>query len=156
MTFASFNGFAGVYGTLGQSAKTNMPGSRYSGVGWTDASGNLWLFGGNGYDSAATAAAQFEGWLNDLWRYDPTAGSWTWEAGSNIENASGAYGTLGQPAATNVPGSRFAAAVWTDTNHNVWLFGGYGYDSVSLGGGLNDLWLLQLSSSGSCSGFGCQ
>jgi hypothetical protein len=156
MTFGSINGFAGVYGTLGQSATTNMPGSRYGGVGWTDASGNLWLFGGNGYDSAATFEAPFQGWLNDLWKYDPSTTNWTWEGGSNLENASGVYGTLGQPAATNVPGSRFAAAVSTDTNHNVWLFGGYGYDSASLGGGLNDLWLLQSSSSRGCSGFGCR
>ena len=156
LTFGSINGFAGVYGTLGQSSTANMPGSRYGGVGWTDASGNLWLFGGNGYDSAATFAAPFQGWLNDLWKYDPSAGNWTWEGGSNLENASGVYGTLGQPAAINVPGSRFAAAVWMDTNHNVWLFGGDGFDSASLGGGLNDLWFLQSSSSRGCSGFGCR
>ena len=89
LTFGSISGFAGVYGTLGQSAKTNMPGSRYGGIGWTDASGNLWLFGGDGYDSAATFQTPFQGWLNDLWKYDPSTGNWTWEGGSNLENASG-------------------------------------------------------------------
>ena len=71
-----------------------MPGSRYGGIGWTDASGNLWLFGGDGYDSAATFQTPFQGWLNDLWKYDPSMGNWTWEGGSNLENASGVYGTL--------------------------------------------------------------
>lgn len=156
VTFGSITGFAGVYGTLGQPAATNIPGARYSGVAWTDASGNLWLFGGNGYDSAATFGTTSQGWLNDLWKYNPSTGNWTWEGGPNIKNASGVYGTVGLPAASNLPGSRFAAVVWTDANHNVWLFGGDGYDSASLGGGLNDLWWLQSSGSGGCSGFGCQ
>jgi N-acetylneuraminic acid mutarotase len=37
---------------------------------WIDASGNLWLFGGNGYDSTGNF-----GYLNDLWQYDPGTGS---------------------------------------------------------------------------------
>jgi hypothetical protein len=36
-------------------------------VAWTDSSGNFWLFGGDGYDSAAVS----DGLLNDLWRYQP-------------------------------------------------------------------------------------
>jgi len=35
-------------------------------VSWSDASGNLWLFGGEGFDSTGT-----EGTLNDLWEYQP-------------------------------------------------------------------------------------
>jgi N-acetylneuraminic acid mutarotase len=56
----------GVYGTLGIAAATNFPGARSSAVSWIDSSGNLWLFGGSGYDSAGT-----NGNLNDLWRYQP-------------------------------------------------------------------------------------
>jgi hypothetical protein len=56
----------GVYGTLGIAAASNVLGARSSAVGWIDSSGNLWLFGGNGYDSAGT-----NGNLNDLWRYQP-------------------------------------------------------------------------------------
>jgi hypothetical protein len=36
-----------------------VPGSRYA--SWTDSSGNLWLFGGYGFDSGNTLA-----FLNDL------------------------------------------------------------------------------------------
>ena len=153
----NLTGCPGVYGTRGQPAATNVPGSRYSAIAWTDARGNLWLFGGNGYDSTATDQNAFQGWLNDLWKYDPSTGQWTWMGGSNIIGALGTYGTLAQPAATNVPGARFDAAVWTDINRNVWLFGGDG-DSTTLGygGGLNDLWWLQSSSSSGCSGFGCE
>jgi hypothetical protein len=56
----------GAYGTLGLGSAINAPGARYAAVSWTDISGHLWLFGGNGYDSAGTNAA-----LNDLWEYVP-------------------------------------------------------------------------------------
>jgi Divergent InlB B-repeat domain len=35
----------GVYGTKGVAAATNVPGARSNEISWTDASGNLWLFG---------------------------------------------------------------------------------------------------------------
>jgi hypothetical protein len=56
----------GVYGTQGVSAAANVPGARVLAVSWTDASGNLWLFGGDGYGANGTS-----GNLNDLWRYQP-------------------------------------------------------------------------------------
>ncbi len=43
---------AGAYGTLGVPAATNTPGSRESSMSWRDNAGNLWLFGGYGYDAA--------------------------------------------------------------------------------------------------------
>ncbi len=56
---------AGVYGTQGTASPSNIPGARESSVSWIDAAGNLWLFGGVGYDAAGTFAR-----LNDLWRYN--------------------------------------------------------------------------------------
>jgi hypothetical protein len=46
-------------------AAANVPGGRGYGVSWFDKSGNVWLFGGDGYDSTGS------GLLNDLWRYQP-------------------------------------------------------------------------------------
>ena len=57
---------SGSYGTQGTAAAANVPGARYSSISWTDAVGNLWLFGGEGYDSAGTRST-----LNELWRYQP-------------------------------------------------------------------------------------
>lgn len=37
---------AGVYGTQGTPATTNVPGARYQAASWVDNNGNLWLFGG--------------------------------------------------------------------------------------------------------------
>ncbi|MDH5716183.1 MAG: DUF4215 domain-containing protein [Spirochaetia bacterium] len=125
---------AGVYGTKGIAAATNIPGARYFSISWTDSSGNFWLFGGNGYDSTGTTA----GLLNDLWKFDGT--NWTWINGSNTINNTGVYGTKGTAAATNIPGARNNAAKWQDTSGNFWLFGGNGYDTGTTAGLLNDLW----------------
>lgn len=117
----------GVYGTKGTADAANVPGGRSSGVSWTDSSGNLWLFGGFGYDSVGT-----ENILNDLWKFDGS--NWTWLSGSNTTNQGSDYGTQGIAAATNVPGARMEAVGWIDSNDNLWLFGG-GYNAMN-----NDLW----------------
>jgi N-acetylneuraminic acid mutarotase len=146
-TIPTTGGEPGAYGTLGTSAAGNMPGARYQAVSWTDKRGNLWLFGGTGFDSAGNA-----GPLNDLWEFDPSTDQWTWVAGSSTVGSSsscatttcgrsGVYGTLGVFAAANTPGGRYGAASWTDGSGKLWLFGGTGLGS---GGGpaffLNDLW----------------
>jgi N-acetylneuraminic acid mutarotase len=126
---------AGVYGTQGTADPSNVPGARADAVSWIDASGKLWLFGGNGYDSAS-------GWgsLNDLWKYDPTTLEWTWVSGSNAADQAGIYGTQGTADPSNVPGARFAAVSWIDASGKLWLFGGLGYYSTTVSVGLNDLW----------------
>jgi hypothetical protein len=40
------------YGMLGTASTTNVPGARQGAVSMTDSAGDLWLFGGTGYDSA--------------------------------------------------------------------------------------------------------
>jgi N-acetylneuraminic acid mutarotase len=131
----------GVYGTLGTAAAGDVPGARYSASSWTDSAGNLWLFGGYGYNATTGL-----GWLNDLWRYTPTSGEWTWISGGSADDVPGVYGTHGTAAATNVPGARQAASSWIDSAGNLWLFGGYGYDASGGVGYLNDLWRYSLSS----------
>jgi N-acetylneuraminic acid mutarotase len=126
-------GHGGTYGTLGVPAMSNIPGARSEAVGWTDAAGNFWLFGGNGFDSAGD-----EGSLNDLWKY--SAGEWTWMGGSDLTVQQGIYGMLGVPSANNIPGSRFGAVSWIDSAGNFWLFGGISIDSNGRAGQLNDLW----------------
>lgn len=130
---SSVIGASGVHGTLGSAAAGNVPGARFNAISWADSSGNLWLFGGLGYDSGGN-----ESLLNDLWEY--SAGQWKWLRGSNTVNATGTYGIQGVAAAGNAPGARNGAISWTDSTGNFWLFGGTGYDSAGNVGFLNDLW----------------
>lgn len=54
------------YGNQGTPASGNLPGGRVSAMVWSDSSGNVFLLGGLGYDSAGAF-----GYLNDLWKYVP-------------------------------------------------------------------------------------
>jgi N-acetylneuraminic acid mutarotase len=139
----AFSGWPGVYGTLRTPAPGNIPGGRWNGVTWTDSSGHLWLFGGEGFD-----AGDHIGSLNDLWEFNPSTKEWAWMGGSSRGSEMpdgywgepGEYGTLGTPAPGNIPGGRANAMSWTDKSGHLWLFGGLAYDAEGFKGNLNDLW----------------
>jgi Galactose oxidase, central domain len=126
-------GASGVYGTLGVSNSANIPGARSDAAFWSTGNGDVWMFGGEGFDSVGTEAT-----LNDLWEFSD--GEWTWMGGSKLANADGTYGTKGTAAGTNVPGARDMAMRWVDGDGNLWLFGGEGFDASGTQGSLNDLW----------------
>jgi Galactose oxidase, central domain len=120
------------------------PGARTNPLTWVDASGNLWMFGGYGWDGAGTL-----GYLNDLWEY--TGGAWTFVSGTSLANQGGVgYATPGTGSTSNVPGGRHEAAGWADANGNLWLFGGEGEDGKTPvptpNGILNDLWFYNIAS----------
>src|ERR1017187_5162494 len=52
----------GSYGTVMVSSATNLPPSRMGSVAWSDNSGNLWMFGGEGFNFVQ---------YNDMWRFVP-------------------------------------------------------------------------------------
>ena len=132
----------GIYGTKGTPSASNIPGARHAAVSWTDSAGNLWLFGGYGLPASGTA----QGNLNDLWKFTPSTGQWTWVSGSDTINQNGIYGTKGTPSASNIPGGRYVVLTGTDSAGNLWLFGGNGYPAPgSTNGRLNDLWKFTLS-----------
>jgi N-acetylneuraminic acid mutarotase len=125
---------AGVYGEEGSGSSGTVPGARQGASSWIDSSGNLWLFGGGGYDAAGGI-----GDLSDLWRFSPSTRLWTWVAGTNANNTAGSYGTQGTVSGGSSPGARQAASAWIGTSGRLWLFGGIGY-GLSNNGYLNDLW----------------
>jgi hypothetical protein len=125
----------GHYGIKGESSPTNAPGARASAMAWTDASGDLWMFGGEGRDVSGTAGA-----LGDLWRFSIATRQWTWVSGAQIVNSPGLYGVQNAPSIANHPGARSHGATWMDSAGTLWLFGGYGRDSSGANGSLDDLW----------------
>jgi len=146
----------GVYGTLGTTGTGNYPGGRQTAVLWADNAGNLWLFGGLGLDSVGTqnpgdigslpTGSTPEGaLLNDLWEYNTTTQQWTWMSGggaTGLAEQIGVYGTQQVPAPGFFPGSRWGASGWSDSNGNLWFFGGWGYASslAQSTGFLDDIW----------------
>ncbi|MCB0737944.1 MAG: T9SS type A sorting domain-containing protein [Bacteroidetes bacterium] len=56
----------GIYGKIDEVDPGNWPGARIGAATWCDNNGNLWLFGGYGYDADSNL-----GYLNDLWKFTP-------------------------------------------------------------------------------------
>jgi beta-lactam-binding protein with PASTA domain/N-acetylneuraminic acid mutarotase len=136
----------GIYGVAGVAAATNSPGARFAATSWIDANGAFWVLGGEGYDSTNNVSNI----QNDIWKYDPTAGEWTWIAGANADGGGtpGHYQVQALPDAGNSPGARTSAMSWLDGS-GVWLYGGVaasplkpGASSYTLSQGANDLWHL--------------
>jgi len=125
-------------GILGIPSPNNSPGTRVLGCSaWTDDAGDLWLFGGNGWDSL-----QEHGYFNDLWRYNIASNEWTRMAGSSSTNSPGIYGNLYQSSDSAIPPIRQEVnTAWTDANNNLWLFGGQYNSSESY----SDLWKYNIS-----------
>ncbi|HEX4049499.1 MAG TPA: kelch repeat-containing protein [Steroidobacteraceae bacterium] len=126
---------SGVYGTQGAGAAGVAPGARVASVTWQDSAGDLWLFGGYGYDQGGIVSE-----LNDLWEYNLSTGLWTWVAGSSLGRASGSYGAEDTSTSSTMPGARQQAVGWRDASGTFWLFGGYGFDAYGAQQDLNDLW----------------
>ncbi len=122
------NNPTGVYGTQGVPSAANYPSARYeTNAGWTDNSGDLWLFGGQGPS----------GELNDLWKYNIATNQWAWMKGSNAGGSPGNYGTKGVAAPTNNPPARQVHSRWKDNNGNFWFFGGTAPSNTNA---MNDMW----------------
>lgn len=131
----------GDYGVQSAPAVTNQPRALEGAVSWTDALGNLWMFGGGGIDSTTNSAGN-SGDFNDMWKYNTTTKQWTWLTGTATLNQLGTYGVLGTAGAGNSPGARQYSSTWTDSAGDLWLFGGYVRTDVLSGSTAfaNDLW----------------
>ncbi len=126
----------GIYGTKGVASSTNYPQARQGATRWTDNDGNFWMFGG------ATTIGTTTYRLNDLWKYTPSTGMWTWMHGDSVfADYFGVYGQRGVPNAANKPGGRSnAPTTWVDANGKLWMYGGYGWGESGTANFLSDMW----------------
>jgi hypothetical protein len=83
----------GIYGALGVPGAGDSPSTRGWPVTWTGKDGNLWVFGGGGYDANNAVAI-----LNDLWVYGlsgpPATAPPQTVAPPTFSLAAGTYGTV--------------------------------------------------------------
>jgi gliding motility-associated-like protein len=130
-------GFAS-YGTKGVPSPTNYPSACYLGSAtWTDQNGDLWLFGGIGWDASGNNDI-----LNDMWKYSIVTNEWTWMHGPGIANSAGNFGTRYVSSPANVPPARYeCCARWVDNNGNLWLFSGY----MDFYNKLDDMWMFSVA-----------
>jgi N-acetylneuraminic acid mutarotase len=126
----------GMYGTQGVTVAGDTPGGRFSPIAWQDVSGNIWIFGGFGLDSTGETL----NYLSDLWKY--SGGEWTWMGGPMLAAQPPVFGTQGVPAPNNVPGPRYEAVGWVDSNQNFWLFSGFYSPNPLSTFYYNDVWKL--------------
>jgi hypothetical protein len=130
----------GIYGTQGTGSALNRPGSRLYTNALADTSGNIWVFGGNGYGQGTTGS------LNDLWKFTRSTSQWTWVKGSTVSNQFPTYGTKGVASLTVTPGARYAGTAASDNDGNLWYFGGYGLINGGTGY-TNELWRFNVNNS---------
>ncbi len=139
--------YYGGFNTYWQQVQANnwtsmtAPLPRWAAITWVDNAGKLRLFAGQ----YGTLGAGGIALMNDMWSFDTTTTPPAWtQTATNPNcgnNANGTYGTKGTPSLNNCPGGRWGGATTVDASGNLWVFGGFGYDSVSSTPGLlNDLW----------------
>jgi hypothetical protein len=99
------------------------PQARQGAASWTDPSGRLWMFGGDGDDAEGASIT-----LGDLWRFSAESGGWSLVS-----------------ASTPAPAARAYATAWADPNGDLWLFGGQARNTNGAAYALNDLWKFSVS-----------
>lgn len=156
ITGANTSNASGVETTIAVGSQdTNVPGARYGQATWTDPSGNLWMFSGYGYSYDSQLKPQ-PLYLDELWEYNaapqynclvPTCLP---EAGLGwllVQPSTPSTGDSTGPIATPAPDARTGATTWTDSNGDLWLFGGQDGEGGNVPLGLvNDLWEFSISS----------
>jgi gliding motility-associated-like protein len=119
---------------LGVEDSANTPGASRNGVLWFDTHGYIWL-----HDEENLWT--WEG--NRIWRFNPANGMWAKMKSIPalpINNLP-VYAPLGVPSASAHPGkTRHQINRWSDTNGNLWLYGG-SFSSYFAG----DLWKFDIS-----------
>ena len=131
---------AGKYGEMGIASKKSYPGCREGAPSWVDQHGNLWMFGGSGFDNFSTTAFAMPGLLSDFWMYNASSHQWTWIGGLSREEGRPFFSKKGEADPQNIPGPRESAVSFFYENQ-LWLFGGSGHDVRGFDGILNDLWM---------------
>eukprot|EP00158_Paraphelidium_tribonemae_P005886 Partr_v1_DN27573_c2_g1_i3_m30147 len=122
----------GVYGTMGYSSQNNYPGARQSHTMiYHDKLNLLILSGGYGYGFTMTSS-----YLADMWAFDVISNEWAWISGPSVSNWLGTNSTMGGIMES-------AVAIDVDTS-NIYMFGGFGFNSLHTISAIETLWVAQV------------
>ena len=119
----------GVYPKKGVVDPNAVPGSRTFPVAWTDTTGSVYIFGGQGYATSNRIIT-----LNDLWKWDGK--QWIWLKGDKSDDGLSHYGIQNVPNKLNTPPPKVNFYYWKDDQDNFWVYGGRKIGSHSP----DDLW----------------
>lgn len=114
----------GVYNSIGQENTLNLPSARFGACTFKDLQGNIFIYGG--YHNTPSQGYNY----NDVWKFNPANGLWTWMKGSqtSTENIASAVGIENNE---NLPGTLYSyydnpkPNNWTDKNGNFWIHVNY-------------------------------
>lgn len=131
------------HGTKGVPSLTNWPMQlAWCPMTWTDDNGDLWLYGGRGYNWATPSKIKRS---NMLWRYNIASGMWTWMSGDiDFDEKNPLWNTIQQYSPFNTPGGRSETnCSWVDKDNNLWFFGGFTMDGREVH--CNDMWKYSIA-----------
>lgn len=104
------------FGTQQVPSANNQPPGLVDAYTWTAPDNSLWMFGGEGMKYP------YNGYFDDVWRYNITSNEWTWMRGSGLNTAIPQYEGA---VAENSPGARWGSAGVADFNGNFFIYGGF-------------------------------
>ncbi len=105
----------------------NYPGSRAFANSWITPDGSLWMFGGIQWNIRSNGF----NYGNDLWKYTFEEGKWVCLSG-NLDTGDADAVVAVNDGATSSPGSRYMSLSASDAEGNLYLYGGWGFHTVSL------------------------
>ncbi|MCP9747818.1 kelch repeat-containing protein [Lacihabitans sp. CS3-21] len=110
-----------------------QPEGRKGASTWVDKNGDLWMFGGRGFDNVSN--------YDQMWHFSAKKNTWILMGGSDKTNQKNNVSIKKENSAGSLPGARYGSAFWTDKDGNFWMFGGSVYSNDKAKDSyLADLW----------------
>ncbi len=100
----------------------NMPSSIAGRQMWIDNDDNIWCYSGRYWGSSPNSGTMGYN-KTELWKYVSLTNNWILVDEGTLDFA-GNFGTMGVESSENKPPALENAITWTDSNNNLWMFGG--------------------------------
>lgn len=110
-----------------------QPEGRKGASTWVDKNGDLWMFGGRGFDNVSN--------YDQMWHFSAKKNNWILMGGTDKTNQKNKVSNKKENSTGSLPGARYGSAFWSDKDGNFWMFGGSVYSNEKAKDSyLADLW----------------